>query len=69
MVAKGVNQFNMGYLAGFFNFISKAEPDWFIPFSDIVSLDSQKGVEGTTVESRNSKLPNSKKSRSSKKFW
>ena len=47
MVTEGVNQFDMAYSAGFFIFLSKTEPDQFIPFSDIVSPDSQKGVEGT----------------------
>ena len=47
MVAKGVNQFDMAYLANFFIFFYKAQPDQFIDFSDIVSPDSQKGMEAT----------------------
>ena len=47
MVAKGGNQFDMAYLSGYFIFLSKAEADQFIPFSDIVPPNSQKGVEGT----------------------
>ena len=50
MVAKGANQFDMAYLADFFILLSKAKPDQFIPFSDIVSSDSQKGVEGTITK-------------------
>ena len=44
MVAKGVNQFDMAYIADFFILLSNAQPDQFIAFSDIVSRDSQKDI-------------------------
>ena len=47
MVAKGVNQFDMAYIADFFILLYKTQPDQFIAFSDIVSPDSQKGMEAT----------------------
>ena len=45
MVAKGVTQFDIAYIADFFISFYKAEPDQFIAFLDIVSPDSQKDVE------------------------
>ena len=45
MVAKGVNQFDMAYIADFFILLNTAQPDQFIAFSDIVFPDSQKGME------------------------
>ena len=47
MVTKGVNQFDMAYIADFFILLYKAQPDQFIAFSDIVSSDSQKDMETT----------------------
>ena len=47
MVAKGVNQFDMAYIADFFFFLYKAQPDQFIAYLDIVSPDSQKAMEAT----------------------
>ena len=45
MVAKGVNQFDMAYIADFFILLCKAHPNQFIAFLDIVSPDSQKDVK------------------------
>ena len=47
MVAKGVNQFDMAYIADFFILLYKAQPDQFIAFLNIVSPDSQMGMETT----------------------
>ena len=53
MVAKGVNQFDMAYIADFFILLYKIQPDQFIAFSDIISPDSQKGMdkESTPIRS------------------
>ena len=47
MVTKGLNQFDIAYIADFFILLYKDQPDQFIAFSDIVSPDSQKGMEAT----------------------
>ena len=48
MVAKGVTQFDIAYIADSLSLLYKAQPDQFIAFLNIVSFDSQMGMEATT---------------------
>ena len=47
MVAKGVTQFDIAYIADSFILLYKAQPEQFIAILNIVSSDSQMGMEAT----------------------